>query len=117
MAQLGTPRHSETVIEISHMKEAVDQQELKIQKSLVNEEDVLGNITNRTLKREKCEKQHRSMYAIEPIEEESSQCWHNEENMFGQARDPAAKKIDILGDPISDIWELGSENGKDWFHH
>lgn len=33
------------------MKDAVDNQELKIQKSLVNEEDVLGSIINRGSRR------------------------------------------------------------------
>ena len=33
------------------MKDAVDSQELKIQKSLVNEEDVLGDIMNRGMMR------------------------------------------------------------------
>ena len=41
------PNNYKTKDEIFHMKEAVDSQELKIQKSLVNEDGVLLNITNR----------------------------------------------------------------------
>jgi hypothetical protein len=36
--------------EIISMKDAVDNQELKIQRNLVNEEPVLQNITNQTIK-------------------------------------------------------------------
>ncbi len=49
------------------MKEAVDQQELKIQKSLVNEEDVLGNITNRSLRRSRNEKQVKANHTMQSI--------------------------------------------------
>lgn len=53
VSQLHMPAPIETRHQISSMKEAVDSQELKIQTSLVNEEDVLGNITNRALHRQR----------------------------------------------------------------
>ena len=52
---------------------------------------------------------------MEAIEEEESQ-WHNEENILeGPVR--SHKNGDLMGDMIFDVWELGSENIKDWFHH
>lgn len=51
ITQLGLPQHTHVTREITNMKDAVDSQELKIQKSLVNEEDVLGDILNRGIAR------------------------------------------------------------------
>ena len=52
---------------------------------------------------------------MQAIEEEESQ-WHNEENILeGPVR--SHKNGDLMGDMIFDVWELGSENIKDWFHH
>ena len=47
MSQLGLPQNVHISQEIPNMKNAVDKQELKIQKSLVNDEDILGEIINR----------------------------------------------------------------------
>lgn len=67
------PSLTDTSEEIFCMKEAVDRQELKIQTSLVNEEDVLGNIANRTLIRNKNEKNMKNdknvKYQLEAIRE------------------------------------------------
>ena len=51
IGQLGLPQPLHVSQEINNMKNAVDNQELKIQKSLVNEEDILGNIANRNVVR------------------------------------------------------------------
>jgi hypothetical protein len=51
---------------------------------LVNEEDVLGNITNRTLRRERLEKQEKDKIGMSTIEEEeSSQQWEEENHYKG----------------------------------
>ena len=47
ISQLGLPQNVHISQEIANMKNAVDKQELKIQKSLVNDEDILGDIINR----------------------------------------------------------------------
>lgn len=87
--------------EIISMKDAVDHQELKIQRSLVNEEPVLQNITNQSSIGKAESKVRKVKFTYE------------HEEFVGEWEDLRQPE-----DIIDDIWEFGSSQPhKDWFHH
>ena len=78
------------------MKEALDKQELKIQTSLVNNEDNIGN---------QAVQQNHHRNPLQTIYEEDSQVWQHENSPE-------------IGEEVSDIWEFGSHHmHRDWLHH
>ena len=71
------------------------------------EEDVLGNIENRTVARNRGHKEELNI-----INEEDSQVWSAEQHSFHQ------ENLHGRSDEMSDIWELSSHHQhRDWFHH
>ena len=110
VGQLGLPQRPHVPREITNMKDAVDSQELKIQKSLVNEEDILGQILHRGMARTEpsCEHSLRRHHTHADEADPDSDSWHGSE-------DPHPFHQPHGLDMLSDIWELGSHQS--WFQH